>query len=104
MHLTATAACAANEKIVAGFLCIPMDPAGFTGKLYSVGLGLIGGVALLFLMYGGYLILVSQGNPQQVNVGKSYIFYAIVGILLAVFGFVFFEVLLKDILQIPGFG
>ncbi|HLD01803.1 MAG TPA: hypothetical protein VJC10_02905 [Patescibacteria group bacterium] len=97
-------ACPIGEKEVSGFLCIPQDPAGFTGALYGIGLGLIGGVAVLFLMYGGYIILASQGNPQQVNLGKSYIFYAIIGVLLAIFGFVFFEILLKDILNVPGFG
>jgi len=83
--------------------CIPNDPVGFVAKFYAIGLGLIGGVSLLFIIYGGYIILVSQGNPEKLNNGKSYILYAIIGLLLAIFGFVFIQVIAIDILHIPGF-
>jgi len=83
--------------------CIPNDPVGFVAKFYAIGLGLIGGVSLLFIIYGGYIILVSQGNPEKINNGKSYILYAIIGLLLAIFGFVFIQVIAIDILHIPGF-
>lgn len=84
--------------------CIPNDPVGFAVKFYGIGLGLIGGVALLTVIYGGYLFITSQGNPSRLEKGKSYIFYAIVGLLLAIFGFVFMEVIVVDVLRIPGFG
>ncbi|PIY94418.1 MAG: hypothetical protein COY68_02560 [Candidatus Levybacteria bacterium CG_4_10_14_0_8_um_filter_35_23] len=83
--------------------CIPNDPVGFVAKFYAIGLGLIGGVSLLYIIYGGYLILVSQGNPEKINNGKSYILYAIIGLLLAIFGYVFIQVIAVDILHIPGF-
>jgi glucose uptake protein GlcU len=83
--------------------CLPNDPIGFVSKFYGIGLSLIGGVALLFIMYGGYVILISQGNPEKVNNGKSYIYYAIAGLLLAVFGYVFIQAVVVDILHIPGF-
>lgn len=84
--------------------CIPTDPIGFVAKFYSIGLSLIGGVALLFIIFGGYLVLTSSGNPQQLQKGKSYIFYAIIGLLLAIFGYVFVQIIVVDVLHIPGFG
>lgn len=84
--------------------CIPNEPFAFTAKFYAVGLGIIGGVALLFIIYGGYIILTSQGQPDQLGRGKSYIYYAIAGLLLAIFGFVFIQVIAVDILHIPGFN
>ena len=84
--------------------CIPNDPVGFVAKFYGIGLGLIGGIAVLFIIYGGYIILSSQGNPQELNRGKSYIMYAIIGLLLAVFGFVFIQIIAVNVLHIPGFG
>lgn len=83
--------------------CIPHDPFQFVSKFYSIGLGLIGGVAVLFIIYGGFLILTSEGDPAQLTKGKSYIYYAIAGLLLAIFGFIFVEVIAVDILRIPGF-
>ncbi|MDP3987605.1 MAG: hypothetical protein Q8P80_00470 [Candidatus Levybacteria bacterium] len=94
--------CSGNE-IATDLGCIPNDPIGFVAKFYGIGLGLIGGVAVLFIIFGGYTILTSQGNPSELNKGKSYIYYAIVGLLLAIFGFVFIQVIAVDILHVPGF-
>lgn len=84
--------------------CVPSNVVGFVGHYYGFGLSLIGGVALLLIMYGAYLVLTSAGNPKQVNNGKDYIGYALAGLLLAIFGYFFVEVLTIDILKIPGFG
>ena len=84
--------------------CIPKDPAGFASQYYIYGLGLIGGLSLLFIIFGGYILLTSQGNPARLQNGKTYIFYALFGLLLAIFGYVFIEVIAIDILRIPGFA
>lgn len=86
------------------FGCVPNDPIGFVKKFYSIGLGLIGGVSLLFIIYGGYLMMTSSGNPEQLAKGKSRILYAVVGLLLGIFGYIFVQILAGEILRIPGFG
>ncbi len=83
--------------------CFPNDPIGFVQKFYAYGLGFVAGIALLSLIWGGYSILMSKGEPYKVNIGKSYIFYAICGLLLAIFGYVFIQVVVVDILKVPGF-
>ncbi len=93
-----------DSELMTQLGCIPRDPGGFTAQLYTIGLSLIGGVAVIFLIIGGYHILVSQGNPITLQKGKSYIFYAIVGLLLAIFGYVFLQIILVDILHLPGFS
>ena len=95
--------CPAGEKLTE-IGCMPTDPISFIGRFYGVGLSLIGGVSLLFIIIGGYLILTSRGNPTQLNNGKGYIFYAIAGLLLAIFGYLFIEIVAVDILRIPGFS
>ncbi len=59
-------------------------------------------LALLALIYGAYLLITSQDNPEQIQKGRLWIIGAIVGAV-----FVFSAVLLvqtvgKDILKIPG--
>ena len=84
--------------------CISQDPVKFSGEIYGIGLGIIGGIALIAIMYGGYLIITSKGNPSLLNTGKSYILYAILGIILAFAGFALYRIAAVDILKIPGFG
>lgn len=95
--------CGANE-IVTDLGCFPNDPVGFAQKFYGVGLGFVAGVALIALIWGGYSIMTSRGDPHRLAIGKSYIFYAIAGLLLAVFGYVFIQTVLIDILHVPGFS
>lgn len=83
--------------------CLPADPTGFTTKVYEIGLGLVGVVALLFIVYGAYLVLSSQGDPQKLNTGKNYIIYSVIGLVLAVGGYVFYQFIAGGVLKIPGF-
>jgi hypothetical protein len=92
------------KEISTDFGCFPNDPIGFTQKFYGIGLAFIGGLSLLVLMYGGYTIMTSKGDPHRLNIGKSYVIYALGGLLLAVFGYVFIEVVVVDILRVPGFA
>jgi len=82
------ASCGVNE-IATDFGCLPNDPIHFAEKFYGIGLGFVAAVALLALIYGGYVIMTSRGDPRRVSNGKSYIYYAISGLMLAIFGFVF---------------
>lgn len=95
--------CAANE-IATDFGCLPNDPVGFVQKFYGIGLAFVAAVALLALIWGGYSIMTSRGDPHRVNIGKSYIYYAIAGLLLAIFGYVFIQTVMVDILHVPGFS
>lgn len=95
--------CQPNEALT-DIGCVPTDPIGFVEKFYGYGLGLLGFVAVLFMIIGGYYIMTSAGNPEQLERGKSFIFYSIAGIILAVLGFVFIEIVTGQILKIPGFS
>ena len=94
--------CTVNE-IATDFGCFPNDPVGFIQKFYGIGLGFVAGIALITLIYGGYIVMTSQGDPRRVNDGKSWIFYSIGGLVLAIFGYVFIQTVLVDILHVPGF-
>ncbi len=92
-----------NDEILTDLGCVPTDPIGFVERFYGIGVGMIGMVALLFMIIGGYYVITSRGNIEQLQKGKSYIFYSIAGMFLAVFGFLFIQVVAGDILRIPGF-
>ena len=98
------AKCDFAKEVQTDFGCLPNDPVGFVQRFYGIGLGFVGSISLITLIIGGYDILTSQGQPGRVNVGKSYIFYSIAGLLLAIFGYVFIQVVLVDILRVPGFS
>ncbi len=92
------------QEVLTDLGCIPKSPVGFVTKFYSIGLGMLGGISLLFIIYAGYLLMTSGGDPAQVRNAKSYLFYAIGGLILAIFGFAFVQLVLVNILHVPGFS
>ncbi len=98
------AECDKTKEFETDFGCVPADPTGFTSRIYAIGLGLIGGAALLSVMYGGYLVMSSRGNRDQLMKGRSYIFSAIAGMVLAIVGFALYQIIARDVVKIPGFG
>jgi len=76
----------------------------FVQKILDVVFGLTGGVAFLYLMYGGFTILSSQADPEKLNYGRRLIYGSIIGLIFT-FGSVFLVNLIgTGILRIPGFG
>jgi hypothetical protein len=77
---------------------------GFVSYLLRWGMGIAGGIAFIMIIYSGYLVISSGGNPQKLQAGKELLTAAISGLLLLVFGAFVLEFIGVDILNIPGFG
>lgn len=84
--------------------CIPTDPQGFIAKFLSIGVGIAGGIAFLLIIFGGFTILTSSGNPERLHTGKELVSAAIAGLLLIIFSLFLLQLIGYNILGIPGFG
>jgi hypothetical protein len=58
--------------------------------------GLVGGAAMLFIIYGGFLYITSRGNKQQAERAKKTLTYAIFGLVLVFLARVIFNILNGD--------
>ncbi|MBI2405272.1 hypothetical protein HYV22_03790 [Candidatus Gottesmanbacteria bacterium] len=83
--------------------CIPTDPSAFIAEVLTIGIGIAGGIAFLLILFGGFQILKSTGNPEQLNAGKELVSSAIAGLLLIIFSVFILKVIGVNILGIPGF-
>lgn len=85
--------------------CIPVaNTQEFTQFLLSWGAGIAGGIAILLIIYGGYLVVTSSGNPQKLQAGKELITSAVMGLLLLMLGAFILRLIGVNILQLPEFG
>lgn len=82
---------------------ISTDPAAFVQRIFSIVLGLAGGIALILIIIAGYQFMASQGNPESVKAATERLTSAVVGLLFIILSFVILQVIGVDILQIPGF-
>jgi len=83
--------------------CIPIDtPANFVSWLLPNMIKIVGGVAFLLMLYGGFVIITSSGNPEKIKAGQETITSAVAGLLFAIFSLFLLRLIGVEILKIPG--
>jgi hypothetical protein len=95
------------------FGCIKTDIGDFTqtgaaSSLVQVLLNIIftaaGGVAILYIIYGSFIIITSQANPEKLAYGKRVVMGSVIGLVLVFSAVLIVNLLANKILTLPGFG
>lgn len=84
--------------------CIPTSPQGIVQSILRIGLGMAGGVVVLSVLAGAFMLATSSGNPKQVEEAQQLISSAIIGLLFVVFSIIILQFIGVSILHLPGFG
>lgn len=92
------------NEVQTGIGNISTDPQGFVKSIFTLVLGLSGGIALILIMVSGIRFMTSGGNPEGAKAAGEQLTSAIIGLLFIIFSFVILQIIGVDILQIPGFG
>jgi len=81
--------------------CISVkDNKAFAEDLLGFLMGIAGGLGFLLIVYSGFLIMTSSGDPKKLAAGKETLTAAIAGLLLLVLGTYLLRVIGVDILGI----
>lgn len=80
------------------------DVSSIIKNLFSVVLGLAGGIAVIIIIISGFKLISSQGNPEKIQAAREQLVAAIVGLLFIIFSVFILQIIGVDILNIPGFG
>ncbi|HPN67824.1 MAG TPA: hypothetical protein PLZ62_04160 [bacterium] len=72
-----------------------LDIIGFVLYLGRNLIGIAGFIAIIYMMIGGFSIMYSGGNQDQVQKGKNTLTYAIFGFIVAVTAFLLVTSLMK---------
>ena len=92
----------------------PLPPCAFDGSCRDVNkllelfinfgqlmLGIIGSFALVFFVYGGFMMILSMGNAERVKKGRDILVAAVVGIIIAFSAYALIDFVL-DALQVSS--
>lgn len=82
---------------------INTNPDKLIGHLIALVLGIAGGVAVLLIIFSGYQMMVTGGNPEKLQEAKDRLTSAIVGLVFIIFSLALLRIIGIDILAIPGF-
>lgn len=99
-----------NWADMCGNFCVntalgPFDAEGsFIQRILNIGFGIAGGIAFLLILYGGFQIIISAGNPEKLNEGREIVTAAIVGLLFVLFSVFILRFIGVNVFQLPGFS
>lgn len=100
-----TVLCRDEKSINTAIGCIPVqDTNEFIGFILKWAIGIGGGIAFLLIIFAGFQIMTSAGNPERLQAGRELLTSAIAGLILLVFSVFILRIIGVDILQLPGFG
>lgn len=63
------------------------SPQALIGRVINFAMGLVGSLALLMFVYGGFLWMTSSGNEEKVDQGKRILIWATAGLALIFFSY-----------------
>jgi len=85
-------------------LCNAEDPTGAEGNLMNevmviinFALGVIGFVAVAFIIIGGVQYMTSQGDPGKITRAKNTIMYSVIGLIISLLAFAIVNFVLTSI-------
>lgn len=100
-----TPLCNGDTGINTAIGCVPFnDTNALVGFILGWAIGIGGGLAFLLMIYAGFMVLTSQGNPERLKAGQELLTSALAGIIMLVFSVFILKFIGVDILKLPGFG
>ena len=63
------------------------DPREIIGNLIRAGLGIVGSIALLVFIWGGFTWVIAGGNEEKIKKGKDLIIWASFGLVVIFFSY-----------------
>ncbi len=97
-------ACFRTSGIWTAVGCIPSNPESVIKTIITIGLAAGGGIVLIMILVGSFMLSVSQGDPNKTKEAKEIITSAIIGLLFVIFSVTILQFIGVEILHIPGFG
>jgi hypothetical protein len=76
----------------------------FLGQILGWAIGVGGGIAFLLIVYAGFMIMTSSGNPERLKAGQELLTSAISGIILLIFSIMVLNLIGVKILRLDQFG
>jgi len=77
-----TITCPTGQVCLTNPLGAEVTPQIFIGKIIKAILGVVGSLALLMFIYGGFNWMTAAGSPEKVEKGKQILLWATIGLIV----------------------
>lgn len=99
---TTNITCDSNKGVQTALGCIPTEPMDLVKWLFPYLLGFGGLAAFGLIVYSGFRLMTSSGDPQKIQGAKETITAAITGLIFIILSLFLLRLIGVDILGLPG--
>ena len=78
-----------------------VTPQTFIGGIIRAILGIVGSLALVMFIYGGFIWMTAAGNAEQVARGRNILVWATIGLIVIFTSYALVRFVLFDVIQAP---
>jgi hypothetical protein len=78
------------------------DPKVLIGNVINAVLGVVGSLALLMFIYGGFTWMTASGNSDKVQKGKNILLWATIGLIVIFTSYALVNFIIQDVIQPSG--
>lgn len=75
-------------------------PQQLIGKVISAILGVIGSIALLMFVYGGFVWMTAAGNEKKVSQGRDILMWAAIGLIIIFISYAAVRFLIGEVIGV----
>ncbi len=101
---TPSAPPASSGSCPTGYTCLtnPLGPGStnvpvIVGNVIKAGMGIIGAIALLVFVYGGFMWLTSGGSSKRIEAGRNAMIWAAIGIIIVLSSYALVSFVFKSL-------
>jgi len=76
-------------------LTVDANPSSIIGLFIKAILGIVGGLALVMAVYGGFQWLTAAGNKEKIDSGSKTMLWAVVGLILTLSSYLLVDTFLN---------
>ncbi|MGI6776171.1 MAG: pilin [Patescibacteria group bacterium] len=99
---TTNITCGSGKGVQTALGCIPTDPIDLVKWLFPYLLGFGGLAAFGLIVFSGFQLMTSSGNPQKIQGAKETITSAVTGLIFIILSLFLLRLIGVDILGLPG--
>ncbi len=99
---TTNITCDSNKGVQTALGCIPTEPMDLVKWLFPYLLGFGGLAAFGLIVYSGFRLMTSSGDPQKIQGAKETITSAVTGLIFIILSLFLLRLIGVDILGLPG--
>lgn len=78
------------------------DPRTTAARIIRAGLGLLGIVAIVIVLWGGVLWMTAGGNPERAGTARKILFSGVIGLIIILSAFAIAQFVLDQLLEATG--